>query len=151
MTVTIFGSKRIQEMMRRLGGLSPVREDADSVSEIISRKVYSLLLTGEKNAGGARRDIIVPQDLPVTEPLREYRERYLLYDGAREMETVLAEMVSYPALGAAVSEETENLVHELAGALLMVSIELVKILEPGNVNPGKPAWRRVSDVMDLFI
>lgn len=147
----IFGANRLEELVRRMSGLTFDRNDLDRLTEIADDKLYDLLLVGVRNASYNGRDLIMEPDLPLTRGLRESMEDFALYKEELEIEPILEQLTTHPMLEREPSQEVIDLLPQLFGMLIMVTVELMPVVDPGVSNPDTETWERATEAMDLLI
>ncbi|WP_199238682.1 DUF1931 family protein [Kribbella steppae] len=95
---------RFERFFRATGALDVDKDDLKRHSYFITEKVYDLLVMGKATAKANGRDIIEPQDLPVTKGLQESVHAFRALDEDIELQPVLAQLATWPPLDVTVSE-----------------------------------------------
>ena len=67
----VFGVAKFERFFRAAAGLDVDKDDLKRYNEFVHHKVHDLLLIGQTTAEANNRDIIQPQDLPITKGLQE--------------------------------------------------------------------------------
>lgn len=147
----IFGANRLNELVGRMSGLRFDRNDLDRLTDLVDEKLYDLLLVGVRNASYNGRDLIMEPDLPLTRGLRDSMEDFALYKERVDVEPILEQLATHPLLEREPSQEVTDLLPELFGTLMMVTVELMPTVDPGVDNPDDDTWGRVRETMDLLI
>lgn len=147
----VFGGRRLEELVRRVSGLDFDKSDLKRLSDLVDDKLYDLLLIGVRHASYNNRDLIMEPDLPLTKGLRESMQDFELYQEELAIEPVLEELAAYPVLDREPSQEVVDMLPHLLGTLIMVTTQLMKVVEPGVTNPTARTWDRVKETMDLLI
>ena len=147
----IFGANRLDELVRRMSALTLDSNDLDRLKEFVDEKVYDLLLVGVQNASYNNRDLIMERDLPLTRGLRESMEDFALYEEELDVEPILEQLATRPLLEREPSEKVIDLLPELFGTLMMVTVQLMSIVDPDVSNPDTETWDRVTETMELLI
>lgn len=147
----IFGANRLNELVGRMSGLRFDRNDLDRLTDLVDEKLYDLLLVGVRNASYNGRDLITEPDLPLTRGLRDSMEDFALYKERVDVEPILEQLATHPLLEREPSQEVTDLLPELFGTLMMVTVELMPTVDPGVDNPDDDTWGRVRETMDLLI
>ncbi len=147
----VFGANRLEELVLSVSGLSFDKSDMQRLSDLVDDKLYDLLLIGVRHASYNNRDLIMEPDLPLTKGLRESMQNFELYEEELRVEPVLEELATYPLLEREPSQEVVDLLPELMGTLIMVTTQLIRIVDPEVTNPTAETWRRVREAMDLII
>ncbi len=147
----VFGANRLEELVRSVSGLSFDKSDLQRLSDLVDDKLYDLLLIGVRHASYNNRDMIMEPDLPLTKGLRESMQIFELYEEELRVEPILEELTAYPLLEREPSQEVVDLLPQLVGTLIMVTAQLIRIVDPEVTNPTAETWDRVREAMDLMI
>lgn len=147
----VFGVARFERFFRLAAGLDVDKNDLKRYDEFVHRKVYDLLLVAQTKAKANGRDIIEPQDLPVTKGLQECVHRYRALDEHVDLTPILDQLAAYPPLDPALSEETEARLPDVVGGLSTALAQSFTIIEPGMKNPATPQWERAFRLFDLLL
>ncbi|MEA3376100.1 MAG: DUF1931 family protein [Chloroflexota bacterium] len=147
----IFGANRLEHLARRVSGLNLDKSDLRRLSDLVSDKLHDLLLVGVRHASYNGRDVIMEPDLPITRGLRESMEDFALYEEQLQIEPILEQLATYPRLEREPSQEVIDLLPRLAGTLIMVTTQLMTVVDPGISNPDAETWDRVTETIDLLI
>ncbi len=147
----IVGAKRLELLLRRVAGLNVDKSDLKRLSDLIGQKLNDLLVIGVRNAGYNDRDIVMEPDLPLTKGLLETLRQFREYEEEIELAPILEHLATYPPLERELSEDVQQLLPDLVGALILVAARLVKVIDPHVVNPDPDLWNRVQQAMDLTL
>ena len=147
----VFGANRLEELVRRVSEVELDKSDLERLSDFVGEKLYDLLLVGVQHASYNDRDLIMEPDLPLTRGLRESMQDFELYEEGGDIEPMLEQLATYPQLEREPSQEVIDLLPEIAGTLIMVTTQLMTVVDPGISNPDSETWDRVRDTMDLLI
>jgi hypothetical protein len=97
------------------------------------------------------RDLIMEPDLPLTRGLRESMQDFELYEEEGEIKPILEQLATYPQLEREPSQEVIDLLPEIVGTLIMVTTQLMTVVDPGISNPDSETWDRVTEALNLLI
>jgi len=147
----IFGAQRLEQLVWRVSELELDKSDLERLSDLASEKLHDLLLSGVRHASYNNRDLIMEPDLPLTKGLRESMQDFQLYEEELEIEPVLEELATYPQMERKPSQEVIDMLPDLVGTLIMVTAQLMTIVDPGISNPDAETWDRVTETMELLI
>lgn len=147
----IFGANRLEELVWHVSELDLDKSDLQRLSDLVSEKLHDLLLTGVRNASYNNRDLIMEPDLPLTKGLRESMQKFELYEEKLGVEPVMEQLATYPVLEREPSQEVVDLLPELVSTLIMVTAQLMTVVDPGISNPDAETWERVNETLDLLI
>ncbi len=149
--MAVIGAKRLKELLRATAGLNCDKSDVKRLLDLVSDKLYDLLLIGARNASYNGRDLIMEPDLPITKGLQESIREFRALEEEIELQPILDYLASRTRLERPLSVEVEQKLPEIAGGLILVAGRLVKILDPSVVNPDTEMWERVARAMDLTL
>jgi len=147
----VFGANRLEELVWRVSEVELDKSDLERLSEFVDEKLYDLLLVGVQHASYNDRDVIMEPDLPLTRGLRESMQDFELYEEEVDIEPILEQLATYPQLEREPSQEVIDLLPEIVGTLIMVTTQLMTVVDPGISNPDSQTWDRVTETMNLLI
>jgi hypothetical protein len=147
----IFGANRLKELAWRISDVKLDKSDLQRLSDLVDDKLYDLLLIGVQHASYNNRDVIMEPDLPLTRGLRESMQDFELYEEEVRIEPILEQLATYPQLEREPSQEVVDLLPQIVGTLIMVTTQLMTVVDPDISNPDSETWDRVSQAMDLLI
>ena len=149
--MTILGVRQFEQLFRKAASLNVDKSDLKRTSDFVNRHLHGLLLRGAANAKANGRDIMLPQDLPITRGLQESMHQFRALDELLEVSPILEQLATLPPLSAEYSEEVEALLPELAGGLITAMARSMKIMDPGLKNPQTEHWNKVEKVFETLI
>jgi hypothetical protein len=147
----VFGANRLEEFVQRVSDVELDKSDLERLSNFVSDKLHDMLLVGVRHAGYNNRDMIMQADLPITKGLQESMQDFELYEEELEIEQILDQLATYPLMDREPSQEVIDMLPDLMGTLIMVTAQLMTVVDPGVENPGSETWDRVTKTMDLLI
>lgn len=147
----VFGANRLEELVWRVSDVELDKNDLQRLSDFVGDKLYDLLLVGVRHASYNNRDLIMEPDLPLTRGLRESMQDFELYEEEVDIEPILEQLATYPQLEREPSQEVIDLLPEIVGTLIMVTTQLMTVVDPGISNPDSETWDRVTETMNLLI
>jgi hypothetical protein len=147
----VFGVAKFEHFFRAAAELDVDKNDLRRYSDFVERKLYDLLLIGQATAGANGRDVVEPQDLPVTKGLQECIHAFRKLDEEIELEPILGRLTAYPPLDRALSEETEERLPAFVGGLSVALAKTFREIDPDTKNPQSPQWERVFHIFDRLI
>ena len=149
--MALMGVNRFERFFRTAAGLDVDKDDLRRYSDFVNRKVYDLLLIGQAAAKANARDIIEPQDLPITKGLQESIHDFRRMDEEVDLRPMLEQLAALPPLELAYNEETEARLPEIIGGLSLSLARAFKILDPKLKNPQTEQWERAFRIFDLLL
>jgi len=147
----VFGANRLEELVWRVSEVELDKTDLQRLSDFVSDKLHDLLLVGVQHASYNDRDLIMEPDLPLTRGLRESMQDFELYEEEVEIEPILEQLATYPQLEREPSQEVIDLLPEIVGTLILVTTQLMTVVDPGISNPDSETWDRVTEAMNLLV
>lgn len=130
---------------RSVAALRMDRNDVKRFQEFVDEMIDDIAITGRNVARWNGRDMIAPQDLPLTRGLQERIREFDKHADAPDIRRLLAQVMRRPPADVTFSDETEDLLPELFGGLSIALARTFRIVDPNVVNPGEDHWERVTD------
>jgi len=140
-----------ERFFRAAAGLDVDKSDLKRYEDFVKGKIYDLLARGQAAARANGRDVIQPQDLPITIGLQECIHRFRELDEEIELRPILEQIATLPPLDLSISEETKARLPQVAGGLSVALARAFTILDPDVKNPQTRHWRRAFHVFDLLL
>ncbi|GAB5603770.1 DUF1931 family protein [Thermus sp. FJN-A] len=140
-----------ERLFRLAAGLDVDKDDLKRLSDFLRGKLYDLLVVAERHAKYNGRDLIMEPDLPIPKGLQETLQEFRKMDVALELKPVLEALAALPPLDLEVTEDVQNLLPELAGALVVAYARVLKELDPALKNPQTEHHERAERVFNLLL
>jgi hypothetical protein len=150
MTV-IAGIPRMERLMREAAGLDIDKSDLRRHDEFINRKIHDLLQRGCAIAKANARDVVLPQDVPITGGLQECIHAFRALDQDVEVRPILEQLAKLPQLELDFSDAVTASLPDLAGGLSIALARSFKIVDPELKNPDSADWDRAFALFDLLV
>ena len=147
----VTGATGFQRFFRIAADLDVDKDDLKRYQEFVQRKVYDLLVVGRAAAGANGRDVIIPSDLPITKGLQQCTHDFRRIEGEVELEPILAQMATFPPLGAELAVDTEERLPTIVGGLSVALGRAFKVIDPDVRNPQMQQWERAFRIFDLLL
>ncbi len=144
------GATHIEKLFREVAGMDLDKSDLARVREFVDGMVYRLLVSAVARARANGRDIIQPQDLPVSAGLQERIHEFRGYEVAVELEPLLKSLEKLPPLELDYAVEVEEVLPEIIGGLTVALAHLFTVVEPGLKNPQTEHWEKVERIFRLL-
>jgi hypothetical protein len=139
---------KFEQFFRTVASLDIDKADIARYDDFINREIEGMLVRAQASAKQNLRDVIEPQDLPITKGLQENIERFRKYDKEIGLEPVLDRITNRPQLHMDYSDETEAQLPEIAGGLSVALAHVFKIIDPKLKNPFGAEWDRATRVFN---
>jgi hypothetical protein len=149
--MNVISITKFKRFFRETASLDVDKDDLRRFDDFVNDKVYDLLLRGQANARANLRDVIQPQDLPITKGLQERIESFRTIDQEIALAPMLDQLTNRPPLDMDYSDETEAELPRIAGGLSVALAHTFKILYPELKNPHAVEWERARKVFDELI
>jgi hypothetical protein len=140
-----------ERFFRLAGSLDIDKDDLKRYDDFVNDRIYALLVRAQGNAKPNLRDVIEPQDVPITKGLQENIERFRQMNQEVELEPILEHLATRPRLDMALSDETEAMLPELAGGLSVALARLFRIVDPTLKNPHGAQWEQCQRVFEELL
>ena len=148
----VFGVASFERFFRIVGSLDVDKGDVKRYTDFVNRQVDDLLLRGAANAKANARDIIEPQDLPITKGLQESIHEFRKFAAeVGDLEGLLSALIARPPLDVALAEDTQAELPRVAGGVSVALARTFPVLDPGLRNPATEHWERAFRIFDLLL
>jgi hypothetical protein len=142
---------RLEHFFRAAAGLDVDKTDLKRYTDFVNQKIYDLLLGAQAAAKANRRDVIQPQDLPLTLGLRKNIERFRKLDEEVDLWPVLEHLAISPRLDLELSTDVEARLPEIAGGLSVALGRSFRIIDPKVKNPQSEQWARCIRIFNELL
>ena len=143
------GTPEVQRFFRAAGSIDVDRADVDRFRTFVDGKVDDLAIAGRDTARWNGRDVIAPQDLPITRGLQEQMREFGRLDEADDIREWLRGTLRRPPDDVTFGEETEGVLTEVFGGISVALARSFRIVDPEVRNPSTRDWDRVLDLFRL--
>jgi hypothetical protein len=147
----VMAVNKFERFFRVAAGLDVDKDDIKRHSDFVSGRLYDLLLIGQVTAKANDRDIIQPNDLPITKGLQESIHQFRKLDEEIDLKPILAQLATWPPLDVTISDETESRLPDVVGGLSLALARTFKIIDPDVKNPQTEHWERAFSVFNLLL
>ena len=147
----VMAVNKFERFFRVAAGLDVDKDDIKRHSDFVSGRLYDLLLIGQATAKANDRDIIQPNDLPITKGLQESIHQFRKLDEEIDLKPILAQLATWPPLDVTMSDETESRLPDVVGGLSLALARTFKIIDPEVKNPQTEHWERAFSVFNLLL
>ncbi|MCU1620509.1 MAG: hypothetical protein JWP68_1912 [Modestobacter sp.] len=143
------GTPEVQRFFRAAGSIDVDKADVDRFRSFVDGKVDDLAIAGRDTARWNGRDVIAPQDLPITRGLQEQMREFGRLDEADDIREWLRGTLRRPPDDVTFGEETEGVLTEVFGGISVALARSFRIVDPEVRNPSTRDWDRVLDLFRL--
>ncbi|MCV7345885.1 DUF1931 family protein [Mycolicibacterium rhodesiae] len=138
-----------KRFFRSAGGVKIDKNDIRRFRQFVDEQIDDIAIAGHSSARWNGRDVIVPQDLPITKGVQERMREFDKIDEAEEIRELLRQVVRQPPGDVAFAEETERLLPELFGGLSVALARSFRLVDPTVCDPSTEHWNRVFTLFRL--
>ena len=136
------GIPLLERFFRSAAGIKVDKNDLRRFQEFVDEQIDGVSIAGRDAAKWNGRDVIEPQDLPITRGVQERMREFDKLEEADEVRNLLREQVRRPPADVTFSENTERLLVELFGGLSIALARSFRVIDPTSENPSTQHWDR---------
>jgi hypothetical protein len=145
------GIPEFERFFREAAGLDVDKDDQKRFDDFLGSKIYDMVLFAGTNASADDRDVIEWRDLPITKGLQETMHRYERLDRDAGMRRFIEPLAQMRPQDAVLSEEAEQRLPDLGGAVALALAESFTIVDSNVRNPQTVHWERAFRCFDLLL
>lgn len=149
--MSLMGVNQFHALFRKAAGLDVDRNDVKRLSTFLEQKIYDMLIVARAAARANGRDVIRPQDLPVTRGLQESIHRFRELEEELALEPILERLAALPQLEIDVDPAVERRLPELVGGISVALARTFKLLDPELKNPQTEHWERAEAIFATLL
>ena len=149
--MTIMGIARFERFFQAVAELDVHKNDLKRYSDFINHNLYDLLLMAEATAHANDRDVLQPEDLPITKGLQQTIREFAKLDEGLELEPIIEQLEMLPPLDLAYGDDVRAELPFVAGGLSVAFARALKIIDPTLRAPHSEQWNRVFRLFDLLL
>src|SRR3984893_11746554 len=143
------GIPLFERFFRSAAGIKGDKNDLKRLRDFVDEEIDSIAIAGRDTAKWNGRDVIVPQDLPITKGIQERMREFDKLEEAEEIRELLRQVVRQPPGDVTFAEDTEQLLPELFGGLSIALARSFRVVDPTVSNPSTEHWNRVFTLFRL--
>jgi hypothetical protein len=147
----VTGIPQVQRFFRAAGGVDVDKDDVKRYREFVDDKIDDIVIAGRDTAKWNGRDVIAPQDLPITKGLQERMREFTRMDEAAELRTWLQGSLRRPPGDVTFGEETEDVLVDVFGGMSVALARSFRLLDEQVKNPRTEHWDRAFDLFRLLV
>ncbi len=138
-----------ERFFRSVGSVKIDKNDVRRFREFVDKQIDNIAIAGRDSAKWDGRDIIVPQDLPITAGVQERMREFDKLEEAAEIPELLRQQLRRPPATVTFAEDTEHLLPELFGGLAVALARSFRVIDPTLENPSTQHWERAFRLFRL--
>jgi hypothetical protein len=147
----LFAISKFERFFHLAAGIDIDKNDLRRFDDFINDKLYDLLLRAVANAKANVRDVVEPQDLPITEGLQESIHAFGNIDEDVSLDAILEHLAKRPTLDLAYDDATREQLPQLAGGLGVALARTFRILDESQKTPQPGHWDKATRIFDLLL
>jgi hypothetical protein len=147
----VLGFVKFERLFRAAGGVDVDRDDIKRYLDFVNDALYDLLIIGRNRARASARDVIHPQDLPVTRGLQDSMHVFEKLDEEIELGPVLDELAARPPLDVTLSDQTMERLPLLFGGISVALARTFRLLDAERKAVHTREWERAFAIFRLLI
>jgi hypothetical protein len=138
-----------ERFFRSVASVKVDKNDVRRFREFVDEQIDDIAIAGRNSAKWNGRDVIVPQDLPITKGVQERMREFDKLEEAEEIRALLRQVIRRPPGNVTFAEDTEDLLPELFGGLGIALAHAFRVVDPTVSNPSTEHWNRVFTIFRL--
>jgi len=138
-----------ERFFRSVANVKIDKNDVRRFREFVDEQIDDIAIAGRNSAKQNGRDVIVPQDLPITKGVQERMREFDKLEEAEEIRALLRQVMRRPPGDVTFAEDTEDLLPELFGGLSVALAQAFRVVDPTVSNPSTEHWNRVFTIFRL--
>lgn len=138
-----------ERFFRSVASVKVDKNDVRRFREFVDEQIDDIAIAGRNSAKWNGRDVIVPQDLPITKGVQERMREFDKLEEAEEIRALLRQVIRRPPGNVTFAEDTEDLLPELFGGLGIALAQAFRVVDPTVSNPSTEHWNRVFTIFRL--
>ena len=143
------GIPAFERFFRSVASIKIDKNDVRRFREFVDEQIDDIAIAGRNSAKWNGRDVVVPQDLPITKGVQERMREFDKLEEAEEIRELLRQAVREPPGDVTFAEDTERLLPELFGGLSIALARSFRVVDPKVSNPSTEHWDRVFTLFRL--
>ena len=147
--MAVVGFAKLEALFRKAAALDIDKSKAKEITDIVEKKLYDLLLIGERNASFNNREVIWECDVPLTKGFLESIQKFKELEETLELQDILDFLATQPPLKYPLEAELEKKLPEIVGTLLFILAKIIKEISPDCRQPSSEDIERAGKVLDL--
>jgi hypothetical protein len=145
------GIPEVQRFFREAGGVDIDKSDVDRYRAFVDEEVDGIAVAGRDAARWNGRDVIAPQDLPITKGLQERIREFGKMGSADEMRQWMGQTLRRPPDDITFGDETEEFLADVFGGISIALARSFRVVDPEVENPQSQHWDRAFELYRMVL
>ena len=143
------GIAAFERFFRSVASIKIDKNDVRRFRAFVDEQIDDIAIAGRNSAKWNGRDVVVPQDLPITKGVQERMREFDKLEEAEEIRELLRQVVRRPPGDVTFAEDTERLLPELFGGLSIALARSFRVVDPKVSHPSTEHWDQVFTLFRL--
>ncbi|AGB26599.1 protein of unknown function (DUF1931) [Mycobacterium sp. JS623] len=139
-----------ERFFRSVASVKIDKNDVRRFREFVDEQIDDIAIAGRNSAKSNGRDVVVPQDLPITKGVQERIREFDKLEEADEIRELLRQVVRQPPGDVTFAEDTDRLLPELFGGLSIALARSFRVIDTTVSNPSTEHWDRAFALFRLI-
>jgi hypothetical protein len=139
-----------ERFFRSVASIKIDKNDVRRYREFVDEQIDDIAIAGRDAAKWNGRDVIVPQDLPITKGVQERMREFDKIEEAEEIRDLLRQVLRRPPADVTFADETEQVLPELFGGLSIALARSFRVIDPTLETPSTEHWDRALTLFRLM-
>ncbi|WP_369803897.1 DUF1931 family protein [Mycobacterium sp. 1274761.0] len=139
-----------ERFFRSAAGIKVDKNDLRRFQEFVDEQIDDFSIAGRDAAKWNGRDVIEPQDLPITKGVQELTREFAKLDEADEVRDLLRQQVRRPPSDVTFGEDTESVLVDLFGGMSIALGRTFRVIDPTSENPTTQDWDRAFALFKML-
>jgi hypothetical protein len=139
-----------ERFFRSAAGIKVDKDDLRRYREFVDEQIDGFAIAGRDAAKWNGRDVIEPQDLPITKGVQERTREFDKLEEADEVRDLLAQQVRRPPADVTFNEDTERLLVDLFGGMSIALARSFRVIDPTSENPSTQEWDKAFTLFRML-
>lgn len=149
--MAVLGFVKFEGLFRAAGGVDVDRNDIRRYLDFINDALNDLLIIGRNTASASARNVIQPQDLPVTRGLQESTHAFEKMGEQIELGPILDELAARPPIDVTLGDEMSHRLPLLFGGISVALTRKFRLIDAKLKAVHSEEWGRAFAVFRLLI
>jgi hypothetical protein len=145
------GIAELKRFFREAGRVNVDKADLRRYWAFVDEKVDDIAIAGRNAAKWNARDVIAPQDLPITSGLQQQMREFDELDEADALRRLLRQAMRRPPADVTFGAETEAVLTEVFGGLSVALAKSFRIIDGRVTNLNTEHWERAFELFRLLV
>ncbi|MFC9838176.1 DUF1931 family protein [Rhodococcus sp. NPDC127530] len=150
---TLMTFDQFADIFRDVATLGVVKDDFHRFDDVVTAKLYDLLLVAQESAAAQHRHVVESTDLPITRGLQENIGLFRELGPSLRVDPIVERLAAYPPLDGILATGTRSGLPDITGGLSVALARTFRIVYPElrTVRARTTHWSVISTLVDLYL